>query len=291
VAADDASSAMSTLTLADRWIFHLDESGGGRGLGLRGVPVGRGRPGRFRVLASGLEGQVACAPFDRTMPTRADAAGGPVPVAALASCVTIASLAERHESRRSCDAVRLLVGAGGDDLGPAVVEVGSGDHVLVVGGARSGVSTALERCMEAWVRDAEARAGRFAVVRIDRRPMRDGELIQHELLSEGAPRVAVVVDEAHRVDDDGTLVRIAQGEFPHVTLLVGARADGVRSAYGHWTREVAKSRCGVVMSSRGDPDGDLLGAQIPRRPLIAARVGLGWIVDAGPLRQVQIAAR
>ena len=102
---------------------------------------------------------------------------------------------------------------------------------------------------------------------------------------------AIVVDDAHRVDDEtGTLAAIARGDVDHVTLLAGARADGVRAGYGHWTRAVASCRCGIVMTSRADPDGDLLGVQIPRRPLLRARPGLGWIVDTGALRQVQIVA-
>ena len=98
-----------------------------------------------------------------------------------------------------------------------------------------------------------------------------------------------MIDDAHRVDDPGVLAEIAKGEHPHVTVLAGARADVVRTTYGHWTREIAKCRCGIVMASRGDPDGDLLSAQIPRRSLVPARPGLGWIVDGGPLRQVQVA--
>ena len=113
--------------------------------------------------------------------------------------------------------------------------------------------------------------------------------VDPEVVFDPTVRTAIVIDDAHRIDDSGVLSGIARGEHPHVVVLAGARADVVRTSYGHWTREIAKSRCGIVMASRGDPDGDLLSVQIPRRSIVPARPGLGWIVDGGPLRQVQVA--
>jgi len=118
------------------------------------------------------------------------------------------------------------------------------------------------------------------------------ELTEAEIrdaIDDPSVRICVVADDAHGIDDTGVLAAIAKGEHPRVTIIAGARADAVRSGYGHWTREVAKGRCGMVMTSRSDPDGDLLGVQIPRRSLIPARPGLAWLVDGGPLRLAQIA--
>ena len=141
------------------------------------------------------------------------------------------------------------------------------------------------RIASAWEIDARRRGVPFRIERFGRRARVDPDVVLDR-----AVRTAIVIDDAHRVDDAaGVLAEIAQGEFPHVTVLAGARADVVRTSYGHWTREIAKSRCGIVMASRSDPDGDVLAAQIPRRSLVPARPGLGWIVDGGPLRQAQIA--
>jgi S-DNA-T family DNA segregation ATPase FtsK/SpoIIIE len=63
----------------------------------------------------------------------------------------------------------------------------------------------------------------------------------------------------------------------------------VRSTYGHWTREVARSRCGLIMTAASEIDGDLLGVTLPRRSLVAARPGLGWLVDGSGHRLVQVA--
>ncbi len=102
----------------------------------------------------------------------------------------------------------------------------------------------------------------------------------------------MVVDDAERVDDrDGVLAEIARGEGRQVTIAAAARLDAVRGAYGHWTREVARSRCGLVMTAPGEIDGDLLGVVLPRRTAVPHRPGLGWLIDGRGHRLVQVAGR
>lgn len=285
VVADDGGAAVTMVPVAHRWLFHLDDPIAARGLGLRSAPARPGTPGRLRILSSGLEAQVAQGAAGlAALPAQDDCPDlGPAPIAALPDLVD-ASEVDRPDADHASGVGRLLVGLDGDDLGPAVLDLVDGDHALVVGGPRTGVSTALARLVAAWEDDAERRAHPYRVERFGRRTPVDPAVVEDPLT-----RVAIVVDDAHRVDDPGILAEVAKGEFPHVTVLAGARADAVRTTYGHWTREIAKSRCGIVMASRSDPDGDLLAAQLPRRVLIPARPGLGWIVDGGPLRQVQIA--
>lgn len=284
VAADEGSTALSSVPVAHRWLFHLDDPSAARGHGLRTSPVSHGVPGRLRILATGREAQVALGAAGLAgLPARGDGgAPGPEPIGVLPDRVSIENLP--HRSQPSTAATpELLVGVGSDDFAQAHLAVADGDHVLIIGGARTGVSTALSRLVEAWKTDAATR-GAHRVITVDRRTPLDPDVIAHP-----DARVAVVIDDAHRVDDPGTLAEIAQGEYPHVTVFAGARAEAVRTTYGHWTREIAKSRCGIVLASPTDSDGDVLGVQIPRRPLIAARPGLAWIVDGGPLRCVQIA--
>ena len=297
VVADDGGTAVTMIPVAHRWVFHVDDPGVARGLGVRGPLVGPGRPGRLRIAGSGLEAQVAQgAPGLAALPARADACtSGPRPVAILAEHVSGADLDELAAGaggmavRRSRDGASLAVGVASDDLGPATIEIVDGDHLLVIGGPRTGVSTALDRVARAWESDASIRGSAFRFLRVDRRTPLDPDALS-AVVEATDVRVAIVVDNAHRVDDPGVLAEIAKGEHPHVTILAGARADAVRTGYGHWTREVARSRCGIVLASRSDPDGDVLSVQIPRRPLVAARPGLAWIVDGGPLRQVQVAS-
>ncbi len=287
VLADDANSAMAMAPVSQRWFFHLDDPSAARGLGLRAAPVPHGKPGRLRVLATGHEAQVAQGAAGLAeIPARGEVEGGPEMIVALPELVESSSL----DSTNSLASTRpgfasLPVGISNTDLGVAHLEVTDGDHVLIVGAPRTGVSTALERCVAAWEADALRRRSPFEILRIDRRSLLDAEALERS-----GTRLCIVADDAHRIEDSGILAAIAKGEHDHVTIIAGGRADAIRSSYGHWTREVAKARCGIVLTSRSDPDGDLLGAQIPRRSLIPARQGLAWLVDGGPLRLVQIAA-
>jgi len=276
VIADEGGAAITMLSVAHRWLFHLDDPGAARGIGLR-------------TAGSGLEAQVAQGAAGlAALPDRGDrhVVGGPEPIAALPDLIGIEEVEEVGDTTPSAPGTaHLVVGIDGVELGPAVLELVDDDHVLVVGGQRTGVSTALVRIASAWEIDARRRGVPFRIERFGRRARVDPDVVLDR-----AVRTAIVIDDAHRVDDAaGVLAEIAQGEFPHVTVLAGARADVVRTSYGHWTREIAKSRCGIVMASRSDPDGDVLAAQIPLRSLVPARPGLGWIVDGGPLRQAQIA--
>ena len=286
---DSTSPSSASLPVGDRWVFHLDDPAIARGLGIRTAPVRAGRPGRLRIASTGLEAQVALgAPGLASLPTHDDDPSGPDPIRVLPARVDGPL---RSGSRRSVATDRrIVVGIGGDHLTPDGPAVPAGDPIVVVGAARTGVSTTLEQIAEAWsdATDITDGSGGREVVRVDRRRPLDPDLVARR--RERPRPLLVVVDDAHRVDDvDGVLLALARGEHPGATLLVGARADAVRSAYGHWTREAAKARCGIVMSSRGDPDGDVLGVDVPRRPLVPARAGLGWIVDDGPLRLVQVA--
>jgi len=245
-----------------------------------------GKPGRFRILSSGREAQVAQGAAGlAAIPGHGEAEGGPRTVVALPDLVDAASLDLVNSTSSARSGITSLpVGVSGVDLGLARLELADGDHVLIVGSPRTGVTTTLGRCVTAWEADAIGRGRPFDIVMIDHRTP-----LEVAAIDDPAVRVLVVADDAHRIDDAGLLAAIARGEHPHVTIIAGGRADAVRGSYGHWTRDVAKAWCGVVMSSRSDQDGDLLGAQIPRRSLIPARPGLAWLVDGGPLRLAQIA--
>ncbi|WP_158412340.1 FtsK/SpoIIIE domain-containing protein [Ilumatobacter nonamiensis] len=289
VIADEAGTAISMVSVAHRWLFHLDDPSAARGLGLKAVPVAPGRPGRLRIVGTGLEAQIAQgAPGLASLPSREDnVAGAPSSISALPERVRVGEI----PSPRAIESVGtrcVQLGVAADDLEVAGIELVDGDHVLVVGGPRSGVSSALARVAAGWEAAMSSRGFPYRVVHLDRRVSVDAGVIE-AVVSDTSTRCALVIDDAHRVHDPGAFAAIAGGDHPHVTIIAGGRADAVRTGYGHWTREVAKGRCGIVMASRGDPDGDILGVQIPRRPLVAARAGLAWIVDAGPLRQVQIA--
>jgi S-DNA-T family DNA segregation ATPase FtsK/SpoIIIE len=99
----------------------------------------------------------------------------------------------------------------------------------------------------------------------------------------------VLIDDAELVDDDGTLAALlaAGGHDRHV--IAAGRPDVLRSMYGHWTHLVRRSRLGVLLQPDVDVDGDLLGAVLPRRQVVAPVPGRGYLVVDGRAELIQLA--
>ncbi len=291
VTTDGVSSAGLAVAHAVTWVFHVGDPGVARTAGLRAPVVGAGVPGRLRVVESGLEAQVVFDPEtclgDATETGSQELDCRAAPVEVLAEVVDAADLDARCRTSRSEHddgrPVELLVGLGADDLEPAVLRVPVGDHVFVGGAARTGRSTALRQIEAAWRRVQPE----GTVIFVDRQqPIEVADLED----ADDQRRVLVLVDDAERIDDpDGTITRLLARQG--VTFAVAARLEAVRVAYGHWTREIARSRCGLIMTAMGDIDGELLGATLPRRSMIPPRPGLAWVIDHDGQRLVQVAAR
>jgi hypothetical protein len=87
------------------------------------------------------------------------------------------------------------------------------------------------------------------------------------------------------VDDAAQLERMDLGQH----VVAAARTDDVRGGYGHWLREIRKSRTGLLLQPDLGADGDLLGARLPRRLSVPMVPGRGFLVENGEARLVQIA--
>jgi S-DNA-T family DNA segregation ATPase FtsK/SpoIIIE len=97
----------------------------------------------------------------------------------------------------------------------------------------------------------------------------------------------VLVDDAELVTDDGTLAACLARRDGHVAAAV--HPDALRSSYGHWAHHVRRSRLGVVLQPDVDIDGELLGTVLPRRQVVPARPGCGYLVVHGRAELVQLA--
>ena len=275
---DDGGTSSGRATAADTWVFHVDDPGVARSFGV--VPVGADCPGRLRIASSGLEGQVAIGADGMAELPGRHGTDGPAPVLSLPAEVTGVDL-ERSTASAVQDSTALALGLSADNLATSTLLVPKGDHVFIGGAAATGKSTALRRLVAAW---AEVHPGGL-IVEVDRRT----GLTVEDIACWRAPTL-VAIDDAERVDDQlGVLAGLVNDPPVGVMVIAAARLDAVRSAYGHWTREVARSRCGIILTSPGEVDGDLLGVTLPRRSLIAARPGLGWVVDGRGHGLVQIA--
>jgi S-DNA-T family DNA segregation ATPase FtsK/SpoIIIE len=184
------------------------------------------------------------------------------------------------------------IGTAFDDLLPAVLSIAAGEHVLVVGPARSGRTTVLETIADRW---ATAREGGWVGSIAPRRSSaRPGETYPDvaallAAMPTDMPVLAVIDDAELVADATGELAMRISARPEDFTVLAAGRGESLRASYGHWTAAVRRSRVGVVMAAANELDGDLLGATLPRRLPIPARPGLAWLVADGSRRLVQVA--
>ncbi len=282
----DGANAGTPVPAADRWVFAVDEHAAAH-LGVRAVSGDR-PPGRLRIMSSGLDAQVALGADGLAALSGRESGVGPRAVEVLPAWIDPAELpASSHRSTTGRSVRQLVVGRRADDLEPAVLEVPAGDHIFIGGAGRTGTSTVLAQVAAAW-RSLE---GDGSVVEWSRSSQDSSVALAGP--GQAVPgRMLLVIDDAERVDDtDGVIASILRRSDGVVTIAAAARLDAVRAAYGHWIREIVRSRCGVIMTAPGEIDGDLLGVVLPRRTPIPARPGLGWIIDGRGHRLVQFAGR
>ena len=257
------------------------------------LPPGRG----LRVGADGVrEVQVAVLdPADvRTWPSDAGPSAGPRPVPPMPDRVPAQAL--------DFPAGSLLLGVGGDDVGPLALDPAEdGPVVLVAGHPRSGRSTTLLT-----LAGSLTRTGRPVVVVTARRsPL---ELLSDALgqfrPGDGVALTAVLADARQRgtpavvVVDDVELVDRTSVETELVDLLARAESSGELCLLAGSTPDLVARFSGVGVEARrrgvgvllgpvSPLDGDLFGVRVPRRP--ERRPGRGLLVRRGEMVPVQVA--
>jgi S-DNA-T family DNA segregation ATPase FtsK/SpoIIIE len=291
---DEASATATTIPASDRWLFHTLDPSAARTLGLVGEPIPTGRPGRVRVSSSGLVAQLAHLDADAIL---AGLVVRPHPrscatVERLPALVDPTDLPPSRAVRNGSAATELAVGLDADRCEPAYLHVPDGDHVVIAGAARTGRTWALGRVVDAW-RDAHPTG---EVMTLDRGTIErlsvGGKLVGKVGGEVGGRPLLLAIDDADRLDDpSGVLGRLVADHRPGLMIAATVHLDVARSLYGHFTRALARSRCGIVLTAPGEIDGELLGTTLPRRTLIAPRPGLGWLVDTAAPRLVQLAGR
>jgi S-DNA-T family DNA segregation ATPase FtsK/SpoIIIE len=285
-----------------RWLFHLDDPMEAVALGVRAAAVPPPIPGRIVVCGDHLDAQLAVLPVPPSAPIRARADppvnGSPAAIGTLADDVDAGSLSP---STHRDGALALAVGIDFATLATGHLDVPDGEHVLVVGPARSGRSTALIRLVAGWRQAHDdgvvalhcprtnSPAFAWATAAVPDIVVAADEAAIVSAAGNGERRVLVAVDDAERVADAaGCLATLVTERHPNVTVVAAGRPEALRTMYGHWTAIVRRSRIGLVMSTGSDTDGDLLGEPLPRRSPVAPRCGLAWMIDAGGRRLVQI---
>jgi DNA segregation ATPase FtsK/SpoIIIE, S-DNA-T family len=292
VATADRAGAVPVALLAavgDRWIFRLADPADARSFGLAPARVAGLPAGRAVMARRGLELHVArpasVVGAVAAIASQRGGGGGPAPIGVLPAAVPAASL---PVPSTACRPWSLPIGIADADLQPAPLVLHGGDHVLVMGRARTGRSSALA-VIAGTIRRAVPDAV-IGAVAFRPSPVRDlADVIATNAIELGrmAEASVVLVDDAELVTDDGTLAAVLIGADRH--LVAAVHPDVLRSTYGHWAHAVRRSRLGVVLQPDLDVDGDLLGTVLPRRQVVPARPGCGYLVVDGRAELVQLA--
>ena len=285
----DRPSAVPPAVLArcaHRWVLHLHDAQDAGAVGVPPKCVPGALPGRAFIAEIGLTAQLT-EPGHAPFPD--DATPRLAPIEATPARVTsFTAAADRVDG-----GTRLPVGPSlvGDDA--CRLELPDGDHLMVLGGARSGRSTALTRLANGW---RETHPDGRVIAVLPRRSAVPPTLADMtvrsaaELTFETNGALLVLVDDAELVDDPaGVLATLAAGRHAGRTVMVAGRPDALRQSYGHWTAVVRRSRLGLVAAGGGDLDGDLLGTTLPRRTPVDHRPGLMWVVQHGVFELAQVA--
>jgi S-DNA-T family DNA segregation ATPase FtsK/SpoIIIE len=251
--------------------------------GLRVADLPSLGPGRAVDVTTGREVQLADPPDPPAAPAPVDPARLPAPVGALPDRVNGAGRAVL-----AGDAWLLPAGIGDTTLRPVHLTLRPGEPALVAGPPRSGRSGLLAAL-------AASLAGTdvlVTAVAYRPSPLRESPHLAGVVddpaelpallaaLAADPRRHLLLVDDAEHVADPDLAALVAERR-PNLRVVAAGRADVLRTAYGHWTEAVRRSRHGVLLRPRTDVDGDLFGVALPRHGPARFGTGRGYLVGDG----------
>ena len=303
--ADRISAVPAALssTVSQKWVFHLADPYDYAAFGLKHQSVGVLPPGRAVVTTTGQLIQIGL-----PTPTLAEAvtrvAAGvsaakrrPTTLSTLPTEVDLTVL--RTDMNLDTQMWSVPVGIAESTLAPAMLHIYPAEHALVAGPPRSGRSGLL-RALAHLLTTTSPDVG-LTIVAIRPSPLRTLDVTRVitqaddvpdalAAVAESSGRQVILIDDADALDDPtGAIERLLKQRLPDIHLIIAGRADTLRSAYGHWTQQVRRSRSGVLLRPDPDLDGDLLGVRLPRRAPVAVTVARGWLVNDGGAEFIQAA--
>ncbi|MDP8974773.1 MAG: FtsK/SpoIIIE domain-containing protein [Actinomycetota bacterium] len=286
-----------------RWVFRLADPAEGAAFGLRPHEIPRPTAGRAVLAGTRQVVQVGWRgpDIDAAVAVAAASVAAPTRPPASVSCLPREVTVDEVATATRLDSRPWILGLGVADstLAPAGLALHDGEHAMLAGPPRSGRSNAL------LVLAAAARSGRdvrVCGVALGRSPLRGSAHVDDtfcdaaslamlaDVVEASEQPHLVLVDDADRIDDDsGVLARLLRMRRADLHLVVAGRNDVLRSAYGHWTREVRRSRAGLLFQPDPDLDGELFGTRLPRRQALAFEPGRAYLVHDGEVDVVQVA--
>lgn len=292
--------AMDEVT-TQKWLFKLADQYDYANSGLRREDAPLGGPGRAVLTETKLQTHVATPATPLPEAVAQVAARYPDPQAKQSVVGKLPESVTPKELKTTAviagEPWQLPVGIRESDLQPHCLELFEGEHAIVAGPARSGKSSVLLAIAEG-ARAASPELKVFGLC-TRRSPLTSAGL---DLVADSpdavAPVIAAIrlergpvlllVDDAERfADTDKTLGSLVEGSPPNLHIVASGRSDELRSLYNHWTKTMRKSRCGILLQPNVDFDGELLGAQLPRRAPVRISTGRGYACSGGTVELIQ----
>ncbi len=325
-----AVSLSVSAAFALTWCLRLADRTDALAMGIDPAGMGALPPGRGFSIATGLEIQIARPSDTPPLMAlrragRAGRAGrvgrgspsdGPDPIGLLPDLIDTATIIGGSHTATGVPEGWLPVGVSSATLTTVGFTIRDGDHLLVAGPPRSGRSGVLAHLASAalgiWP-DVE-----LTVVCPRSSPLR-GQFPEHERRADTLEALAVevikdaetadgtertgdhlhpprrplviVIDDADAVDDPtGALSRLVRSRARAVTVIAAGATELLLSDYGHWTKEVRRSRLGIVLRPTLERDGELWQVGLPRRAPGPFPPGRGYLVGPDGVELVQCAA-
>ncbi|MGH3935484.1 MAG: FtsK/SpoIIIE domain-containing protein [Pseudonocardiaceae bacterium] len=290
-------------TVSQKWVFRLADPYDYSSFGLKYQSVGVLPPGRAvtattgQLMQIGLPGPTLGEAVARVAAGASAPKRRPVTLSTLPTQVDPSAL--RHEVQLDTQMWSLPVGIAESTLAPALLRVYQAEHALIAGPPRSGRSGLLHAL--AYLLTTTAPDVGLTVVATRPSPLRALDVARvitraDELpdalaaVVESGGQQVILIDDADALDDPTSAIEgLVKRRLPDVHLIAAGRADTLRSAYGHWTQQVRRSRSGVLLRPDIDLDGDLLGVRLPRRAPVPVTVARGWLINDGGADLIQAA--
>lgn len=287
--------------VSQRFLLRLADPMDYAAIGVRLKESPRFPPGRG-YRSDGLLVQLANPGSPADWAVEPDDGLGPDAVLPFPQAVTAADLRSIGAVGRVSPTVRLPVGLD-EDHATVFLKLHDGEHALIAGAPRSGVSSTLVLLAQELRAVHAAGEGDFIVAAIHngRSPLAAceevdvsgaatdfGEIFETAMADERP--WFFLIDDAPRVEDPaGLIANMVVSGRPGIHVIGGGQANDLRSGLGHWTRRLSRSGVGILLSPDLNADGDLLGVRLPRRMSVAGGSGRGFVVNNGQQTFAQMA--
>ncbi|WP_237234533.1 FtsK/SpoIIIE domain-containing protein [Rothia nasisuis] len=289
-----------------KWLFRLADNYDYSGQGVKGKDIPAPIPGRCVNSEELLQMHIATADTrlnEAVLKVQAlwpDSGSKAEVIGQLPASISVSELGAHADLMH--EPWRIPVGLGEQDLRPVFLEVYQGEHVLIAGAARSGKSTLL-LSIKALFDQASVPAGQTApeiwAICTRRSPLASAGINHLAVGEDEIPTLTaqlrmatginiLLIDDADGfADGDKSLGSLIDSPPPGLCVIAAGRADELRTLYSHWTKNLRKAKCGVLLQPNVDMDGDLLGAKIPRKSPVELTQGRGYAVSNGTVHLIQ----